>query len=208
MKTKTCTTCKDTKGLDEFYKSKTGRFGTESRCKPCAADYYQEHKEERKIKDKSYYQKNKERVRSRNEGRMKRYYKENKESIDAKGREYYRKNKESIDAKVREYYRKNKGKVNARNNEWAKKNPDKIRAIGAKRRARIAGNGGSFTAKEWKKLCKKYKKRCVCCGEKEKLHADHVIPVSKGGTSDISNIQPLCEYCNKSKGNRHATDYR
>ena len=50
--------------------------------------------------------------------------------------------------------------------------------------------------------------KCLCCKEKKKLTVDHVIPVDWGGTSNIENIQPLCQPCNSSKGNRRDTDYR
>jgi 5-methylcytosine-specific restriction endonuclease McrA len=36
----------------------------------------------------------------------------------------------------------------------------------------------------------------LCCGEAKPLTVDHVVPVSKGGSNDISNIQPLCLECN------------
>jgi 5-methylcytosine-specific restriction endonuclease McrA len=49
--------------------------------------------------------------------------------------------------------------------------------------------------------------RCLCCGASEALTADHVIPVSKGGSSNIENIQPLCLPCNTRKGAR-IIDYR
>lgn len=82
---------------------------------------------------------------------------------------------------------------------WAKNNPDKKRAKDQRYRTSKTGAGGSFTALEWKNLCNAYGNRCLCCGKKRKLTADHVIPVSKGGTSNIDNIQPLCKPCNSGK---------
>jgi hypothetical protein len=37
----------------------------------------------------------------------------------------------------------------------------------------------------------------------EKLHIDHIVPISKGGTNDPTNLQILCEECNLKKGNRN-----
>lgn len=44
--------------------------------------------------------------------------------------------------------------------------------------------------------------RCRECGATNKettLHVDHIIPVAKGGTNKLSNLQTLCEKCNLSK---------
>ncbi len=49
--------------------------------------------------------------------------------------------------------------------------------------------------------------QCVKCGaspEKDKsvvLEVDHVVPVSRGGSSDIENLQTLCLACNQGKKN-------
>ena len=46
--------------------------------------------------------------------------------------------------------------------------------------------------------------RCQICGATEKdgvkLHVDHIIPVSKGGKTELNNLQTLCDRCNLGKG--------
>ena len=69
---------------------------------------------------------------------------------------------------------------------------------------------GDYSTDQWQRLCKYYGNRCVKCGKPgdyRSLEIDHVIPVSKGGTNYIENIQPLCKKCNIEKGNQ-VIDYR
>jgi len=52
---------------------------------------------------------------------------------------------------------------------------------------------------------------CGLCGREPpevKLHVDHIVPLSKGGTNNIANLQTLCSDCNLGKGNRDETDFR
>jgi hypothetical protein len=42
---------------------------------------------------------------------------------------------------------------------------------------------------------------CQCCGSSNSLEFDHVVPYSCGGRNDASNIQLLCQKCNRSKSN-------
>lgn len=50
---------------------------------------------------------------------------------------------------------------------------------------------------------------CQYCGAKAPdvtLHADHIVPVSKGGSDDILNLVTACQQCNAGKSNRELDD--
>lgn len=116
-------------------------------------------------------------------------------------------NPEKVIQKVKKWQGANPEKVRKIHKNWRHRNPDKLKAKDSHRRTKQTEAGGSYTAAEWKALCEQYDNRCLCCGQKEKLTADHVVPVIRGGSSNIDNIQPLCGRCNSSKG-ANATDYR
>ena len=48
--------------------------------------------------------------------------------------------------------------------------------------------------------------KCQICGRSAKdgaiLHIDHIIPISKGGRTEIDNLRTLCQSCNLGKGSR------
>lgn len=66
---------------------------------------------------------------------------------------------------------------------------------------------GFITAKQWLALLYRCDKKCLACGSKRRIEMDHVIPLSQGGMNLITNIQPLCKKCNRSKHTKIA-DYR
>lgn len=44
--------------------------------------------------------------------------------------------------------------------------------------------------------------RCVSCGTRHFLRADHIHPESRGGLATLDNLQTLCRSCNSRKGAR------
>lgn len=75
-----------------------------------------------------------------------------------------------------------------------------LRAADRRRRLRELGAEGWHTEAEWEDLCRRARGRCAMCKKKRALTRDHIIPLVRGGTDYITNIQPLCRYCNSGKG--------
>ena len=58
-------------------------------------------------------------------------------------------------------------------------------------------------------VLKKYRNKCANCGSKENLEIHHIVPLSLGGTNNITNLVPLCYSCHKAAHQgRHLSHYR
>jgi 5-methylcytosine-specific restriction endonuclease McrA len=94
-------------------------------------------------------------------------------------------------------------------------NKDKYYMYRVKRRSNK--NNVRFTPFQRKKIIERDKWKCQNCGCKvhnrstgnwntpDKAHIDHIIPISKGGNSEPSNLQTLCRTCNLSKQDKVET---
>ncbi len=52
-----------------------------------------------------------------------------------------------------------------------------------------------------------YQPFCVYCGIENPNTVDHVVPVSAGGVTDLSNLVPACGRCNSAKRDRDMREW-
>ena len=94
---------------------------------------------------------------------------------------------------------------------WKRAHPERCREYAlinaSRRRALKNGNGGSHTVEEWRDKCALLGNVCIYCGEAKPLTRDHKIPLTRGGSDDITNIVPACRPCNTRKLNRTAHEF-
>lgn len=102
------------------------------------------------------------------------------------------------------YYLANREDKIAFARAWEKANPEKHK-LNLKARRHSMRVAGKFPKTEWIKKLIELHYKCQICGKTEpdvKITIDHIIPLSKGGTNDINNLQPLCLSCNSRKQNK------
>ncbi len=194
---KVCSGCGQTKCFGFFHKFILSRDGYRARCKSCRKPEYTS--EETLVRRRELYLEDLEKSRAQRRAR----YNNKPEKYRKHRRNYYSRNIEAERAYNAEYSQSEKGKQ--RSKRYYEQHPEKNH-----NRRSLERQAGEYTAREWQQLKKKYNYTCLCCGKREpdiKLTADHVIPLSRGGSNTIDNIQPLCITCNKIKYIKK-TDYR
>lgn len=175
---KVCTLCGESKDSSFFYKHKTNKSGLSSWCRPCTNAKVMQYNScpEKKARKKEY----------------------DKKRMDEMSDEDRKKIRERVIAN----YHANKPKKLAKINEWVKRNPEARRAIANnyKHRRRAQESGGVSTARlrAWTDA---QTKRCVWCSTdcQEAFHVDHVVPLSKGGEHELTNLAIACPTCNLRK---------
>jgi 5-methylcytosine-specific restriction endonuclease McrA len=113
--------------------------------------------------------------------------------------------KERFNDRTAKWRAKNKNKLREYHRGYRKGNPEKMAAHFRNRRAREMAAVGVHTGDQIASLVLKQCNKCANCFRRltAKYHADHIMPLARGGSNDIANIQILCPRCNCRK---HAKD--
>lgn len=86
--------------------------------------------------------------------------------------------------------------------KWCLNHPQKVIEKAMKRYELLLNSDYTLTDKEWQEVLKYFNNSCAYCGSSESLTKDHVVPITKGGTTSRNNIIPACLSCNQSKSNK------
>ena|ERR1022692_1074074 len=196
---KWCPQCHQTRCKGCYTRDKKRGDGLDAWCRYC-----------NNAKRKIYREANKEKSRDAQE----QSYQNNLPHYRSYQRAYREANREEINLLRREKKYQSQPLEKERRKLYELENRERFsevkRAQWVRRRALKRNAEGDYTPLEWEQLCIQHNHTCLCCGRGEpeiKLTVDHVIPLSKGGSNYIGNIQPLCLSCNSSKQSK-TIDYR
>lgn len=105
------------------------------------------------------------------------------------------------------HYLANSEKYNEAARRYAREHPEWKREQWRKRHLRKQGVAGTHTLDEWKAVQVKQGGHCFYCGEPARLHRDHLIPITRGGSDYIANVVGACKVCNSRKNTRTVDEF-
>ncbi len=152
-----------------------------------------------KCDKRQHYQRSREWIKNNSDKYkewMRLNYEANKTERILKGRSRYVAKRDEILESQKAYYRNNKQRYQVATRRY---------------KTRRKNAAGHFTFEQWQeKLCY-HGHRCYLCKDPltdKKIHVEHRIPISRGGSNWIANIAPACDSCNLRKNNKTEVEFK
>lgn len=186
---KTCSGCRKAKPAEEFYKNKKSKDGLRSTCKSCTLETNRrsvlKHHEKRKAEKREAYRALKDDVAFQEKQKAFRA------SRKAEKREYDRLRHMTIAAEVS----KRAAAWNVNNRE---RRAAIVKAYDGRRRSKLKSGVSGPELRAWLAAVEK---KCRWCGVdcQNSFHVDHIVPLSKDGSHELSNLAIACAPCNLRK---------
>ena len=178
---RTCKKCGIEKALADFIPNQRLKDGREYECKACA------------------------------QARQIRWRHENPDGARAIRNRWAANNPEQVKLINQNYYQANRDKVKTSARAWRKANPQRwaeiLRINRLRRESRKRGAANfDVSVKDLRRLLNS---SCSVLGCKSTdIQIDHIVPVARGGSHGIGNLQPLCGHHNASKNDRTWMEFR
>jgi len=133
----------------------------------------------------------------------------NREKFRLAQTKYRLKNPEKIRISSSTWYEKNAATQKEKAKIWAKTHRIHTSFISARRRSLKRSSVEQHTKEELLNLLKLQGYKCANCEVdiSVRRHADHINPLSKGGSNSIRNMQWLCPRCNLTKRSKDPIDW-
>lgn len=195
---KQCSSCGDTKPLDEFCARSDSLDGRRGSCRACLAAYKARQYQSNKARLRERLRKNSDYVNSRRRERYCANHEKNRDHKNAMNRKWYQDNIEE-----------NRKRHSARQSALRRASPEPYRSRVRNRRALLRASQGQHTAADIHRLLLAANGKCYWCGDDfdDDLEVDHVWPVALGGENHVGNLCLSCGDCNKKKGAKSPQEF-
>jgi 5-methylcytosine-specific restriction endonuclease McrA len=93
---------------------------------------------------------------------------------------------------------------------YKRANPEKVAAWNGATRAKRKAVAGRYRGQDVQRLRHRQSHRCAICSTciRQFWHVDHIIPIARGGSNFVGNLQLLCAACNLSKRDLLPVEFR
>lgn len=204
---KYCPLCEQVSPAKDFWVSRNTKDGLYSWCKPCT-------KARRKARyDPEYHRQYRlDNLELKREYDRQRYA-ENPDKRKLVVRRAIAKDPDRYAEQRRQYYECNRDYFAGKRRAYQHPDPGRARQLERmyrhKRRAIEAGARGSHTDSEVWQLAESQHWLCAYCEVPlfGRFHTDHMVPLSRGGSNDWTNLAITCPACNVSKGTKTAEEF-